>query len=121
VDVPTFRLHFPEFAQSDQTYVTAKLSEAAVRMGGNIVAGPARIWGCFAPSGSPPTIADMAQGNLAAHYLISGPYGTELRLDPKGNGRSQYLDKYEELERAQCGPAAVVAGGRRRFFGVRGF
>jgi hypothetical protein len=85
---------FPEFAQTDAVLRQAKLLEAATRMGGP----DATVWGPFAAPGTPPFIADTAQGNLAAHYLIASPFGGPTRLNPK-SGRSTYLDKYEELER----------------------
>jgi len=108
-----FMLNFPEFNRTDRLLVAAKLNMAAARMGGPDVG----VWGPFAqpsaaiqsggptvPGGpTPMTIADMAQGNLAAHYLVTSPFGTELRLEP-GNGRSSYLDAFDEL--CQC-----VAGG----------
>lgn len=107
-----FFLNFPEFKDTDPVLVAAKLNEAATRMGGP----DATVWGAFATptpatAASGPTkmnIADIAQGNLAAHYLISSPFGTEMRLEA-GDGSSTYLRKFEELEQAVAG-GFVVAG-----------
>lgn len=97
---------FPEFRDTDQTMIAAKLNAASARMG---MSGDGQnIWGPFAPIAAPGTpqsmtIADWAQGNLAAHYVITSPFGTALRLDPKSNGRSSYLLVFEDLELSVAG------------------
>lgn len=112
-----FLLNFPEFKGTDRLLIAAKLNEASARMGGP----DQSIWGAYAmptpatQSGGPTqaggptpmTIADMAQGNLAAHYLIISPFGSELRLEP-GNGESSYYAKFEELQQAVAGGFAVA-------------
>ena len=55
------------------------------------------------------SLVDSAQGNLAAHYLISGPFGTQLRLDPKGNGNSMYMEAFRDLELSVAGGFAVAS------------
>jgi hypothetical protein len=109
--VQQFFLGWPEFYETNPAFVLACLGRAATRMGGPDYT----IWGNPTTVSVPPaapaalTIADSAQGYLAAHYLISGPYGTNLRLDPKGNGKSMYLREFEELELAVAGGFAVAS------------
>lgn len=115
-----FFINFPEFqGMTDPLLVAACLNRAAVAMGGPNVA----VWGSFAtptpairsggttlPGGTTiPTTADLAQGNLAAHYLVSSPFGTEMRLQPGGDGRSSYLLEYERLLETVAG-GFLVAG-----------
>jgi hypothetical protein len=106
-----FFASFPEFQDTDAIIVAAKLQAAATRMG---MAGDGiNVWGPFAPAAAPgqpqsQTTADLAQGNLAAHYLVSSPFGTNMRLDPKSNGRSIYLDVFEDLMYSVCGGFAVA-------------
>jgi hypothetical protein len=109
VDVATFCKQFPTFAQANQDFIQAKLNEAATYMG----VGRNWRWGSFSNPGQPLTKADIGQGNLAAHYLISDPAGTEFRLSPDSDGRSIYLDKYEELAKV-VGMGPVVSGVRCR-------
>ena len=101
----TFLLCYPEFAETLSTLIAAKLAQAAAQMGGP----DHSVWGPFAAPVAPGvfpglTIADVAHGALSAHLVITSPSGTNLRLDPKSNGRSSYLEVYEALQ-------AAVAGG----------
>lgn len=102
----TFAISHPEFAQTDQGYVQAKLIEAAVRMGGPAV----YVWGSFATSGQPLAFADVAQGYYACHLLACSPYGTETRMNP-ATTRSTYLDTFEELASCVGGGVVVAASG----------
>jgi len=83
--------------------ITAKLQLAAARMGGPDFS----VWPAFDTTGSAPSMTDLAQGNLAAHYLISSPFGTETRLDPKDGG-SVYLDAFNDAQEAVV-PKFLVA------------
>jgi hypothetical protein len=109
--VQQFFQNWPEFAQTNPVYVQACIGRAASRMGGPDYS----VWGNPTTPTTPPappailTNVDSALGNLAAHYLISGPYGTNLRLDPKGNGRSMYLRAFEDLELTVAGGFAVAS------------
>ncbi len=101
-----FILFFPEFAQTDQSFVAAKLGEATARMGGP----DPRVWGSYSLDSLPPSLTDIAQANLAADYLISSPFGTETRLDGDG-GKSKYFRKWEECMLAVSGGVTVGVGG----------
>lgn len=105
MDLANFQAHFPEFRETDPQLVVAKLQAAAARMGGPDVT----VWGGFAQPGQLPTIADIAQGNLAAHYLIKSPFGTEMRAsaDKNATSRSSYLDVFEDLVQSVAGGFAV--------------
>jgi hypothetical protein len=108
-----FLAAYPEFRQADSVLVAAKLAEAATRMG---MAGDGQnVWGPFALPNAPgappvqPTTADVAQGALAAHYLITSPFGTGLRIDmSKSNGDSVYLQKFKDLEASVAGGFSVA-------------
>jgi hypothetical protein len=112
---------YPEFRRTDPTLVTAKLTQAAAQMGGP----DPTVWGPFADVAQPgqpqgQTIADVAHGALAAHLLITSPFGTDMRLDPKSKGRSSYLDVFDEMRLAVAsGPQ--VAGATPAVGGWRGF
>ena len=99
---------FPEFGRDvDVTVIQAKLALAATRMGGPDVG----VWGGFqATEGGALMTADLAQGNLAAHYLASSPFGSSMvSARPKdGSSRTPYLEVFEELERAVAGGFAVA-------------
>jgi hypothetical protein len=106
VDVSQFLQLFPEFGDTDRVLVQSKLTQAAIRMGGPDTG----VWGSLsAGSGNALTQADLAQGNLAAHYLITSPFGTAQRLDPD-KGKSTYYEAYEEIELASCS-GFIVSGG----------
>lgn len=106
MDLGTFKMHFPEFRETDPQLIVAKLQAAAARMGGP----DSSVWGSFAASGQNPTLADIAQGNLAAHYLIKSPFGTEMRKADDDSSGSSYFDVFEELQEAVAG-GGIVAGG----------
>jgi hypothetical protein len=116
-----FLQSFPEFEETRASLILAKLAEAAARMGGPNTS----VWGSFAaqPVATmlatlplppvPMLLADIAQGYLAAHLLLTSPYGSEMTLDPKSKGRSSYLDRFEELESGVAAASGfVVAGGQ---------
>ena len=106
MNAATFLAFFQEFRDTDPTIVTSKLVQASVRMGGP----DTTIWGSYAAPGQTPTQADIAQGNLAAHYLYMSPFGTSLRLADPDNDKTPYWDVFIELARAlSVGP--IVAGG----------
>jgi hypothetical protein len=120
MDVATFRQNFTQFRTTNVDIVTAKLNEAAVRMGG-----PSRVWGGFAAPGGELTLADYAHGNLAAHMLSIDPRANATALDGKGttDGQTQYLREYERYQLMVGGGFMVagnacVGGGP---FGGRGF
>ena len=110
MDVATFLTHYPEFGQTDQGHVQAKLNEAAARMGGP----DPRVWGSFATSPQPPNLTDMAQGALAAAFLDTSPFGTETRL-AKDEKTSTYWVKWEEYAMCVTGGVTVAGLGLRRF------
>ena len=99
---------FPEFAKVDGVLISGKLALAAAEMGGPDFS----IWGNFATPGGVPTQADMAHGNLAAHYLMTSPFGTStLLVTPTkgGDGSTPYMQAFERIQLARCG-GFVVAG-----------
>lgn len=87
MDLATFRARWPEFAFAPDTYVTAYLAAALVRLDVN-------VWG---------TLLAEGQGWLAAHEMAITPAGQANGLATK-DGRSSYGTKYDRLVR-------VVAGG----------
>lgn len=95
-----FFLNFPEFVGTDELLVAAKLNMASAHMGGP----DQSVWGSYATptpavktSGpTVPTTADLAQGNYAAHLIITSPLGMNLRLKT-GNGKDTYLLEFERL------------------------
>lgn len=99
MDRGTFLTHFPEFKNTDSRLVDAKLAAAAARMGGP----DASIWGGPTAPGQPLTRADLAQGNLAAHYLVTTPFGTEFKLSDDGGKKTPYLDAFEDLQLSAAG------------------
>jgi hypothetical protein len=114
VTLQQFLQLFPEFRETDAVLVTGKLDLAAARMGGP----DPSVWPPFStptvPPASPaqPTVTDMAQANLAAHYLMTSPFGVStLMVAPKGgkaSNRTAYLDAYDELEQAVAVPFLVA-------------
>src|ERR1700692_4051979 len=105
MNVAAFLRQFPEFAETADVIVQAKLTLAAVRMGGPDTS----VWGAFAGPSQPLTLADLAHGYLAAHYLALSPFGTETRLEP-GKARTTYLEVWEDLVQSLA-PGILVAGG----------
>ena len=97
---------FPEFTKTSPVLVKAKLTQAAGRMGGP----DNTVWPPFGPAGGQTTLSDIAQSNLAAHYLALSPFGTEMRLVLKdGTTTSPYWDVWQECCDAVSG-GFVVAG-----------
>lgn len=111
MNVERFRLQYPEFGQTDQTLVQAKLNKATAYMGGPNV----RIWGTYATDDQPINQADLAQAALAAHYLATSPFGTETRMQEDGEEKTRYYKEFEDLMYARSG--GVTVSGR----GVPGF
>jgi len=104
----TFLQLFPEFQETNALLIQGKLTLAAARMGGPDYT----VWGPPAnPATNPPTIADSAQCLLAAHYLMTSPFGVStLMAQPKsGNSKTPYLEQFEELEQAVAGGFAVAS------------
>lgn len=97
---------FPEFADTNAVLVQGKLNLAAARMGGP----DGSVWGATASPGQPPTLADAAQGNLAAHLLMSSPFGvsTLLAQPNDGSGKTAYLEAFLEFEQAVAGGIACA-------------
>jgi hypothetical protein len=114
MNVAGFVLWYPEFAQVAVQNIQSALNRAAIKMGG-----PASdIWGSFATAGNQQTQADEAQAALAAHILVSTPLGGPTKLKT-GDGRSSYLERFEELLYARAG-GMLVAGGPRGIGGYGG-
>ena len=108
----TFIAHFPEFTETDPGLVSACLARAAARMGGP----DGSVWPSFSSVAGTLSLADLAQGNLAAHYLWSSPFGAATMLaasDPKGNAApsSPYWPVWEECCDAVAGGFIVAGGG----------
>ncbi len=104
---------FPEFEGVSPTLIGAKLAMAATRMG--MAGDGVNVWGPFAPQTNTPSLAsmalaDVAQGNLAAHYLIASPMGasTLLVANKAGKSSSFYLEAFGELEQGVAGGFAVA-------------
>lgn len=108
-----FLAAFPEFRDTDPTLIAAKLAQAAARMGGP----DPGVWGGSSPdaTGASMTLADSAQGYLAAHLLKTSPMGTQLRQsgEGKGDGKTGYLRCFEDLLETAVAMSGsfVVAGG----------
>lgn len=104
-----FLQSFPEFADTSSVLVNAKLMQAAAMMGGP----DNTVWPAFALPGQPMTLSDVAQGNLAAHYLALSPFGTEMRLKTRqgsGDGvKTTYWTVWQDCADAVVG-GFVVAG-----------
>ena len=111
----SFLQFFPEFEQTSPTLVAAALARAAAHMGGP----DTTVWGPLGTASSPPSVAamtqaDIAQGNLAAHYLVASPFGTStLLVAPKsGKSSSIYLETFEDIQAGvACAGGMVVSGG----------
>lgn len=104
-----FLQSFPEFADTSPTLLVAKLAQAAAVMGGP----DNTVWPAFAKAGKPPTVSDIAHGNLTAHYLSLSPFGTEFRLKTK-QGTPGNSTTYEVVYQSCCDIVVggfVVAGG----------
>ena len=115
-----FLQQYPEYAETSPTLVIAKLRQASARMGGP----DNTVWPAFGTM-TVPSITDVAQGALAAHYLALSPFGTEMRLKPRaGSGdevRTTYWTVWEEccdivvggfvVAGGSCFPLATPAGG----------
>jgi hypothetical protein len=106
VTLDAFLTLFPEFVETNPILVQGKLQLAAARMGGP----DQTVWGPTASPGNPPTLADAAQANLAAHYLMSTPAGVSTLLaQPKdGSGSTTYLQVFLEYEQAVAGGIACA-------------
>ncbi len=81
VTIASFKVRFPEFANTDPALVQAVIDEAAAET-------PARTWRHK---------ADQGVLQLAAHKLAISPSGQDARLST--DGRSTYLQERERLER----------------------
>ncbi len=64
MDLPTFRINFPEFSGVPDALITAKLAMAALEV-------DSQLFG---------TKFDSAHGNLTAHYLCTSPFGQNARM-----------------------------------------
>ncbi len=106
MDLATFKMHFPEFKETDAQLVVAKLQAAAAEMGGPDFS----VWGPFAQPGALPTITDIAQGNCAADLLITSPFGTEMRKadEDADSGPTSYRKVFERLQISVGGGFAVA-------------
>jgi len=105
-----FLQSFPEFADSSSVLVQQKLLQSAAMMGGP----DNTVWPAFAKPGQPMTISDVAQGNLAAHYLALSPFGTEMRLKPRAGEGDTVKTTYWTVWQDCCDVVVggfVVAGG----------
>jgi hypothetical protein len=101
-----FLQKFSNFTRTSPNIVANQLEMAASEMGGPDFS----VWPPFAVEGQKLTLTDLAHGYLTAHLLQTSPNGGPTRLDPKGtDGRSSYLDRFEEICRGVAG-GMVVAG-----------
>jgi hypothetical protein len=108
MNVDSFLNAFDEFSQTNPVKVGIFLQFAATEMGGPDFS----VWPQFATPGQGFSTTDLAQGFLCAHLLTINPYGTELRLDPKGtDGKTAYLKKFEDYQLIVCGGMVVAGGG----------
>jgi hypothetical protein len=97
---------FPEFSQTLPSLIATRLAFAATKMGGP----DPSVWPNFALPGQPPSLSDMAQGFLCAHFLQTSPFGSEMRIDISENdGNSVYLKEYWDIAVPLTG-GMLVAG-----------
>ena len=103
-----FLQSYPEYCDTSPNVVAAKLAQATARMGGPDFT----VWPQFGTSAQP-TLTDVAQGALCAHYLALSPFGTEMRLKTRqgsGDGvKTTYWTIWEECCEAVQG-GFIVAG-----------
>ena len=78
--VKQFKNEYPQFRQTDEALVSAKLAAAGRRIGA--------LWA---------DRADDGQGLLAAHLLSIAPGGENARLQ-KDMGKTIYQDEYEQMK-----------------------
>ncbi len=78
----SFLAAFAEFSETDQTYVQAKLDEAALDI-------DVRVW---------KTRATVGHGYLTAHLLVMSPFGNGAKLVEKETS-SYYEKRYRSLLR----------------------
>ena len=91
VTLASFRTRFPEFAETDDAMVQAKLDEVAVALDDRVFG--ARI--------------DEAVAYLVAHRLALSPFGQNARMVAK-DGSTTYGEQYAGIQRAAAGgPWAV--------------
>jgi hypothetical protein len=91
-----FSKSFPDLRDASPVVVKAKLAQAAARMGGPDFG----VWPAFGTDDAP-SLTDIAQGNLAAHYLWTSPAGSATLLNQvKGPARANnpYWDVWEECQ-----------------------
>lgn len=72
---------FPEFCNTDVSYIDAKLSEAGRRI-------DRTVWNA--------NLADDGQGNLCAHLLAISPYGNTAKMVAK-DGTTTYGKEHKRL------------------------
>jgi len=99
-----FSVAFPEFGNTSAVLVQSRLQFAAARLGGPDFS----IWPPFGLPGQLPSLTDLAQGHLAAHYLQSSAFGTETRLKPS-ESKTSYWEVFEDCCLCVAG-GFIVAG-----------
>jgi hypothetical protein len=91
MDLPTWRVRFPEFAKVPDAVAQANLDAASLSINVGVWLG----------------LADEGQAYLAAHMLALSPQGQMARLDVKAGGVTTYELHYKRLM-SQISPAASV-------------
>lgn len=81
LDLAGFRARFPEFKAVADSYLQAKLDDAALRLSPAVFG--ARI--------------NEAHGWLAAHLAASAPWGYQARLEATKDGSTTYSAAYDKL------------------------
>jgi hypothetical protein len=101
-----FLQSYPEYADTSSNVIAAKLAQATARMGGPDFT----VWPQFGTM-EQPTLTDVAQGALCAHYLALSPFGTQMRLASKDgiSVKTTYWTVWEECCDAVVG-GFIVAG-----------
>lgn len=104
MDINGFFSRFPELAGANKALVGACLDEAKRWIGTD-------VWGSFGTTSLATTQADDGQKYVAAHLIATSPLGLSTLNIPNKDGRTQYLDRFEELQSSLGIVGCLVAGG----------
>lgn len=92
MDLETFRTLHPEFEPVLDQVVQSKLDQAAERL-------DAAIYG---------RLYDQAHEHLAAHLIVTSPFGHSARLEADQDGTSLYWPEFERIRKLVAPRVMVI-------------